>query len=133
MSFEEFTELMEYIDATNIQWVVEWWCISSMTHHSLKDNCVPLVGLRYCFYYSTCHIAIHFGDHQGAPSDDGPFHTLDFIDKTLSRIREAWPRQRVTRDIRPPQFLHPTSGYQKWLQDDVKWVLIDEKAYNKSS
>ena len=40
---------------------------------------------------------------------------------------------RVTRDIHPPKFLHPTSGYKKWLQDDMKWVLKDEKAYKKSS
>ena len=46
MSFEEFTELMERINAIDIQWVVEWWRISSMAHCSLKDNCVPLVGLR---------------------------------------------------------------------------------------
>ena len=30
MSFEEFTKLMERIDATDIQWVVEWWRILSM-------------------------------------------------------------------------------------------------------
>ena len=56
MSFEEFTELMELIDAPNIQWVVEWWHILSMAHRSLKENCVPLVRLRYCSYYSTCCI-----------------------------------------------------------------------------
>ena len=103
-----------------------------MVHHSLKDNCVPLVGLRYCSYYSACRIARQFGDCQGAPNDDGSFHTLEFTDRTLSKIREAWPRRRVTRDIRPPQFLHPTSRYQKWLKDYMKWVLIDEKAYKKS-
>ena len=77
MSFEEFTELMEHIDATNIQWVVEWWRILRMAHRSLKDNYDPLVGLHYCSYYSTCRISKHFGDHQGAPSDDGSFHTLE--------------------------------------------------------
>ena len=56
MSFEEFTELMELIDAPDIQWVVEWWRILSMAHRSLKDNCVPLVRLRYCSYYFTCCI-----------------------------------------------------------------------------
>ena len=45
MSFEEFTEFMERINATEIQQVVEWWRISSMAHHSLKDNCVPLVKI----------------------------------------------------------------------------------------
>ena len=61
-----------------------------MAHRSLKDNCVPLVGLHYCSYYITCCIARQFVDHQGAPSDDGSFHTLEFTDRTLSRICEAW-------------------------------------------
>lgn len=69
---------------------------------SLKENCVPLVGLRYCSYYYTCRIARQFGDHQGAPSDDGSFHTLEFIDTTLSRICKAWPQWRLTRGIRRP-------------------------------
>ena len=63
MSFEEFTEFMERINATEIQQVVEWWRISSMAHHSLKDNCVPLVRLHYCSYYSTCCITRQFVDH----------------------------------------------------------------------
>ena len=42
MSFEEFTELMERINAIDIQWVVEWWRISSMAHHSLKDFAITL-------------------------------------------------------------------------------------------
>ena len=53
-----------------------------MAHRSLKDNCVPLVGLHYCSYYFTCCIARQFVDHQGAPSDDGSFHTLEFTDRT---------------------------------------------------
>ena len=57
MSFKEFIEFMKRIDATDIQWVVEWWRISSMAHRSLKENCVPLVGLHYCSYHSACHIA----------------------------------------------------------------------------
>ena len=133
MSFEEFTELMKCIDAIDIQWVVKWWRMSSMAYCSLKDNCIPLVGFCFCSYYSTCCISKQFGDHQGAPSDGGSFHTLEFIDWTLSRIREAWPQRRLTRDICLPQFLHPTLGYQKWLQDDMKWILIDKKAYQKSS
>ena len=107
MSFEEFIEFMEHIDATDIQWVVEWWHISSMAHHSLKDNCVPLVRLCYCSYYSTCRIARQFGNLQGAPSDDGSFHTLEFTNRTLSRIHESWSRWRVTRGICLPQVLHP--------------------------
>ena len=91
MSFEEFIEFMEHIDAIDIQWVVEWWCISSMAYRSLKDNYVPLVRLYYCSYYSTCYIARQCGDRQKAPSDDGSFHTLELTDRTLSRIRESWP------------------------------------------
>ncbi|KAL0004883.1 hypothetical protein SO802_012444 [Lithocarpus litseifolius] len=51
MSLKEFTELMECINA------MEWWRMSSMAHHSLKDNYVPLVGYLYCSNYSTCRIA----------------------------------------------------------------------------
>ena len=99
-----------------------------MVNRNIKDNCLPLVGLHYCSYYSTCCIARQFGDRQGAPSDDGSFHTLAFTDRILGRIHESWPRQRLTKGICFPQFLHPTSGYKKWLEVDMKWVLIDEKA-----
>ena len=99
MSFEEFIEFMEHIDVAYIQWVMEWWCISSMAHRSLKDNCVPLFGLHYYSYYS---IARQFGDRQGAPSDDGSFHTLEFTYRTLSRIYESWPQWTVTKGLRPP-------------------------------
>ena len=104
---------MEHINAADIQWVVEWWRISSMAHRSLKDNCVPLVGLHYCSYYSTCCIARQFGDRQEAPSDDGSFHTLEFTYRTLSKIRESSPQWRVTRGLRPPQFLHPNLEVQE--------------------
>ena len=133
MSFDEFTKFMEIIIAKDTQWVVEWWRNSSMVHRCLKDNCVPLVGLRYSSYYSTCCIARQFGDHQGAPSDDGAFHTLVLTKRTLDRIRESWRRQRVTRGIHPLRVLHPTSRYKKWIEDDVKWVPKDEKAYQKSN
>ena len=73
---------MECIDAIDIQWVLEWWRILRMAYCSLKDNCVPLVGLR---------IARQFRDHQGALSDDGSFLTLEFTGRTLSKICEAWP------------------------------------------
>ena len=102
MSLNEFTEFMECIRVANVQWVVEWWRISSMVHHSLKDNCVPLVGFYFYSYYSTGHIARQFGDHQGAPSDDGSSHTLAFTDRTLGTICKSWSRWRVTNDIRPP-------------------------------
>ena len=99
MSFDEFTKFMKRINVTDIQWIVEWWCISSMVKRSFKDNCVPWVGLRCFFYYSTCRIARQFGDRQGAPSDDGSFHTLVFTDRILDRIHESWPGWRVTKGI----------------------------------
>ena len=123
---------MKRIDVTDIQWVVEWWRISSMVHCSFMDNCVPLVGLRCCSYYSTCCIVRQFGDRQRAPRDDGSFHTLAFIDRILGKIHESWPQRMVTKGIHFPQFLHPTSGYKKWLEADMKWVSIDEKAYKRS-
>ena len=123
-SFDEFTD---------IQWVVELWLISSMDNHNFKDNYVPSVRLRCCSYYSTCHIARQFGDRQGAPSDDGSFHTLAFTNRIFSRIHDSWLQWRVTKGIYFPQFLHPTSGYKKWLEANMKWVPIDEKAYKRSN
>ena len=116
-----------------IQWVVEWWRITDMVNRGFKDNCVPLFELCHCSYYSTCHIARQFGDHQGAPSDNGSFHTLAFTDRILGRIRESWLWRRVTKGICFPQFLHPTLRYKKWLKVDMKWVPIDEKAYKWSN
>ena len=84
LSFDEFTEFMMRIDVTDIQWVVEWWRISSMVHSNY--NCVLLVGFHCCSYYFTCCIARQFGDRQGAPSDDGSFHTLAFTDRILGRM-----------------------------------------------
>ena len=46
ISFKAYMELMGHIKETNIQWVVEWWHISSMVHHCCKDYFVPLVGFR---------------------------------------------------------------------------------------
>ena len=133
MSSDEFTEFMKHIDVTNIRWVVEWWCVSSIVTRNFKDNCVPLVGLCCCFYYSTCRITRQFDDRQGTPSDDGSFHTLVFTNRILGTIRESWPQQRVTKGICFPQFHHSTSGYKKWLEADMKWVLVDEKAYKRSN
>ena len=99
MSFDEFTEFMKHIDVIDIQWVVEWWRILSMVNRSFKDNCVLLVGLHCCSYYSTCLIARQFSDHQGAPSDDGSFHTLAFTDRIFGRIHESWLRRRVSKGI----------------------------------
>ena len=104
-----------------------------MVHRSLKDNCVPLVRLHCCSYYSTCRIVRQLGDRQGAPSDDGSFHTLAFTNRTLGKICEFWPQRQVTKGIHIHQFLRPTLGYKKWLEDGMKWVSIDEKAYMKSN
>ena len=129
MSFEAYMELMGHIKETNIQWVVEWWHILSMFHHCYK----PLVELRCCSYYSTCHISRQFGKRQGAPSGEGAFHTEVFIDRILGRFREAWPHRRVTRGIAPPRYIYPTARYKQWLKNDMKWILRDEKAGLKTS
>ena len=42
-----------------------------MSSRGFKESCVPLVGLRRCFYYSMCCIARQFGDRQGVPRSDG--------------------------------------------------------------
>jgi len=78
MNLDEFTEFMKHIEVSDIQWVVDWLRISGMVNYDFKGNCVPLVRLRCCSYYSIRHIARQFGDRQGAPSDDGSFHTLAF-------------------------------------------------------
>ena len=126
-------ELMGHIKETDIQWVVEWWHISSMVHSCCKDCCVLLVGLHYCSYYSTCHISRQFGEHQGDPNDEGAFHTKVFTDRILDRISEAWPHRSVTRDIVPPRYIFPTVRYKQWLEDDMKWILRDAKAYMRTS
>ena len=43
------------------------------------------------------------------------------------------PHRRVTKGIVPPQYIYPTTGYNLWLVDDIKWILRDEKAYMKTS
>ena len=63
MSFEAYMELIGHIKKIDIQWVMEWWHISSMVHCCYKD-CVPLVGLHCCSYYSICCISRKFGEHQ---------------------------------------------------------------------
>ena len=124
---------MGYLKETNIQWVVEWWHVSSMVHSCCKDCCVTLVGLHYCSYYSTCRISRQFGERQGAPHDECTFHTKVFTNRILGRINEAWPRHRVTKGIVPPRYIYLTVGYKQWLEDDMKWILRDEKAYIKTS
>ena len=133
MSFKVYIELMGYIKETDIQWVVEWWHIARLVHSCCKHYCVPLVGLCCCSYYSTCRISRQFGECQRAFNDEGAFHTEVFTDRILGRFCEAWPRRRVTRGIAPPQYIYHTARYKQWLEDDMKWILRDEKAYMKTS
>ena len=69
----------------------------------------------------------------GAPSGEGAFHTEVFANRILGRLYEAWPRRRVTRGIAPPQYIYPIMRYKQWWEDDMKWILRDEKAYMKTS
>ena len=126
-------ELIGHLKKTNIQWVMEWWHISSMAHSCYKDCCVTLVGLRCYSYYSTCCISTQFVERQGAPHDEGAFHFEVFTNRILGKISKAWPHHRVTKGIVPPQYIYPTTGYNLWLVDDIKWILRDEKAYMKTS
>ena len=66
---------------------------------------MPLVGICYCSYYSTCRISRQFGERQGAPNDEGAFHIKVFTNRILGRICEAWPRRRVTKGIAPPRYI----------------------------
>ena len=94
---------------------------------------MTLVGLRCCSYYSTCHISRKFRERQGAPDDEDAFLTTVFTNRILGRISEAWPRHRVIKGIIPPRYIYPTAGYKQWLEDDMKWILKDKKAYMKTS
>ena len=126
-------DLMGHLKETNIQWVEEWWHISSMVHSCYKDHCVTLLGLRCCSYYSTCHISRQFGERQGVPDDEGAFHTAVFTNRILGRISEAWLRRRVMKDIVSPKYIYPTTRYKQWLEDGMKWISKGEKAYMKTS
>ena len=95
-------ELIGHLKETDIQWVVEWWHISSMVHSCYKDCCVPLVGLRCYSYYSTWHISRQFEERQGVLDEEGVFYTEVFTNRILGRISVAWPRHRVTKGIVPP-------------------------------
>ena len=133
MSFKAYMESMGRLKETDIQWVVEWWHISSMVHNCCKDCYVTLVGLHCYSYYSICCILRKFGERQGAPHDEGAFHTEVFTNRILGKINEAWPHRRVTKGIVPPRYIYPTTGYKQWLDDDMKWIMRDEKAYMKTS
>ena len=74
-----------------------------------------------------------FGERQGALDDEGAFHTEVFTNRILGRISEAWPCYRVTKGITPPQYIYPTARYKQWLEDDMKRILRDKKAYIRIS
>ena len=133
VGFEAYMGLMCRLKETDIQWIVEWWHISSIAHSWYKDHCVTLVGLRCISYYSTYHISRKFGKRQGDPIDKGAFHTTVFTNRILGRITETWPCRRVMKDIVPPKYIYPTTSYKQWLKDDMKWILKDEKAHTKTS
>ena len=62
MDLNEFTEFLRHLSPSGIQWVVKWWHIIGVVNHVFKDNCVPLIGLCHCSYYSIGHIARQFDD-----------------------------------------------------------------------
>ena len=133
LGFEVYIELIGRLKVIYIQWVVEWWNISSMVHSCYKGHCVTLVGLLCCSYYSTCRISRQFGERQGAPGDEGAFHIAVFTNRVLGKITEGWPHRRVMKDIVPPKYIYPIASYKQWLRDDMKWILKDEKAHMKTS
>ena len=133
VSLDEFTEFMGHLNTLDVQWVMEWWCITVTVNRVFKDNCGPLVGLRHCSYYSPHCIVRQFGDHQGLSNDDGIFHISIFIKRILDRICETWLKRMVAKDIRFPQFLHPTWGYKAWLIANMRAVKREEKDYQKSN
>ena len=110
MGFEAYMELIGCLKETDIQWVVEWWHFSSMVHSCYKDHCVTLVGLRCCSYYSTCRISRRFGKHEGAPDDEGFYHTAVFTNRIVGRISEAWPRCKVRKTSFLPNTSTPLQG-----------------------
>ena len=101
-------EFLMRLSPLGVQWMVEWWCITSMANHVFNDNYVPLIGFLHCSYYSPGHIARQFGDSQGIPNDDGIFHISIFTERVLGRIC-TWLKRMVTKDICFPWFLHPNS------------------------
>ena len=130
LGFEAHVELMGHLKEVDIQWIVQWWHISSMVQSCCKDHCVTLVGLCCCSYYSICHISRQFRKRQGAPNDEGAFHTTVFTNRILGRISEVWPRRRVTKDIVPPKYIYPMkdngwrmtwSGF--WRMRKLTWRL----------
>ena len=39
----------------------------------------------------------------------------------------------MTKDIVPPKYIYPIASYKQWLEDDMKWILRDEKPYMRTS
>ena len=73
-----------------------------MVNRSFKDNYVTLVMLFHYSYYFTCRIARQFGDRQGAPSDDGSFHTLALTERILGKLCETCSWRMTAKDIHFP-------------------------------
>ena len=113
MGFDVYMELMGRLKETDIHWVMKWWHISSIVHSCCKDHYLTLVGLWCCSYYSTYRISRQFRERQGAPDDEGLYHTTMFTNRNLGRISEAWPRRSVTKDIIPPKYIYPTTRYKQ--------------------
>ena len=123
----KFNEFLKRLTPLGVQWGVDWWRITGMVNRIFNDNCVPLIGLRRCSYYSPGCIARQFADCQGVPNNDGIFHVLVFTKRVLGRIHETWLKRMVSKDIRFPWFLHPTSGYKTWLIADIKSIRMEER------
>ena len=126
-------ELLKHLTFADIQWVVEWWRIKAMYSYGFKENCVPLIRLRRCSYYPTCHITQQLGDCQGVTCGNGSYHTLAFTKRILGRIQETWLQRLMIKDIHFPQFLHPTSRYKDWLSTDMRAVHREENDHKKSN
>ena len=60
-------------------------------------------------------------------------HIKVFTNRILGRLSEAWPCYRVARDIAPSRYIYPIAKNKQWLEDDMKWILRDEKACMKTS
>ena len=102
MDSVEFIKFLKRLTTLDVQWVVEWWRIIAMVNCVFKYNCVSLVGLHYCSYYSLDHIARQFGDRQGISNDNGVFHISIFTERVLGKINETWLKRMVARDIHFP-------------------------------
>ena len=133
MDSAKFIEFPNRLTTLDVQLVVESWRIIAMVNYVFKDNCVPLVRLRCCSYYSLDRITRQFGDRQGVPNDDGVFHISVFIERVFGKICETWLKRIEAKDIRFPQFLHPTSSYKAWLTVGIRLVHREEKDYQESN